>query len=329
MSALPQTTIKRFKYDFSVSPDKRWGHIIGAFKESIPFLKTQIDNLLTSMQIGSSTLFIVRQLIKLYKKNVMYYSEMESLSILLDISVEKLMLMQLCYEYNSMCTSVGTRVNGKNIHYRTMDWELDFLKDITIELEYIKDGQSIALATTWLGYIGVLTGVSNQHFSISVNFRLSGDRTFTKFMTNVWNVLSLKWPIGYLVRDIFETNCSYEEALVLLRKTILISPTYFTVCHNQDNPIVIVRNPANVDIERSGQFVVQTNADNNKSNINILHSLERIELTEGILNNNNNFNSVGELFDTFNKHPIINEETVYISIMDPINFTLYTTLNLQ
>lgn len=58
---------------------------------------------------------------------------------------------------------------------RTMDWESDFLTRMTVELDFQLGGKTVALATTWAGFVGVLTGMRPGAFSVSVNFRVKGD----------------------------------------------------------------------------------------------------------------------------------------------------------
>ena len=40
-----------------------------------------------------------------------------------------------------------------------MDWELDLLKPLTIEVDFQKAGKTAYVATTWAGYVGVFTGL--------------------------------------------------------------------------------------------------------------------------------------------------------------------------
>lgn len=44
-----------------------------------------------------------------------------------------------------------------------MDWGMEFLKPLTIEVDFVKGGRSQYVATTWVGYVGVLTGMHTCH----------------------------------------------------------------------------------------------------------------------------------------------------------------------
>jgi hypothetical protein len=45
------------------------------------------------------------------------------------------------------------------LHFRNLDWEMDILRDLLIQVEYVREGEVIAKAVTYAGYNGVLTGV--------------------------------------------------------------------------------------------------------------------------------------------------------------------------
>lgn len=55
-----------------------------------------------------------------------------------------------------------------------MEWEMPYLRPITIEVEFINNNTTVAIGTTWVGYVGILTGMSmveGKEFGVSVNFR--------------------------------------------------------------------------------------------------------------------------------------------------------------
>lgn len=77
---------------------------------------------------------------------------------------------------------------------------MEFLRPITIEIIYKKKLKTIAKCSTWVGYVGILTGIhlGSNPFSISVNFRVVGD----SFWKNVAKAIASAWPIGFLIREI-------------------------------------------------------------------------------------------------------------------------------
>jgi hypothetical protein len=63
------------------------------------------------------------------------------------------------------CTSGGARVktlNGsKMVHFRTLDWVMDELRSGVVHLEFVEKpgGPVIARSITYVGFVGILTGV--------------------------------------------------------------------------------------------------------------------------------------------------------------------------
>jgi hypothetical protein len=47
---------------------------------------------------------------------------------------------------------------GFPIHGRTLDWHMPVLKTLAIEVVFQRRGVPVCRATTWAGYVGVLTG---------------------------------------------------------------------------------------------------------------------------------------------------------------------------
>ncbi len=70
------------------------------------------------------------------------------------------------------CTSGGVKlsVEDRMLHFRTLDWGMDPLWKVIVQLEYNRDGVKVASVLTYVGYVGVLTGV-RKALSISLNFR--------------------------------------------------------------------------------------------------------------------------------------------------------------
>jgi hypothetical protein len=68
------------------------------------------------------------------------------------------MLLQLSYESRG-CTSIATVINGNAVLARTLDWDLPELRDLTIELDVRHGTTPLYTATTFAGYVGILTAM--------------------------------------------------------------------------------------------------------------------------------------------------------------------------
>lgn len=128
------------------------------------------------------------------------------------------------------------------------------------QVDFIKAGQLVFTATTWAGYVGVLTGTcplrksvfschsSHIHlmqavaygaglkpgaFSVSVNYRRTekgSEQPLKAFATNLRGAVARHWPVSFLVRAAFERCGSYQAACATLEQSELIAPTYLTIC---------------------------------------------------------------------------------------------------
>jgi hypothetical protein len=58
------------------------------------------------------------------------------------------------------------------VHFRTLDWDMDELRRLVVELEFVRfaGGTVVARTVGYFGYVGVLTGV-REGLSLSLNFR--------------------------------------------------------------------------------------------------------------------------------------------------------------
>jgi len=49
-----------------------------------------------------------------------------------------------------------------------MDWDLELLKDLTIIVDFKYSGQIMFTATTWVGYVGVFTGMKPFGYAVAL-----------------------------------------------------------------------------------------------------------------------------------------------------------------
>ncbi|MES1910342.1 MAG: hypothetical protein MHM6MM_002951 [Cercozoa sp. M6MM] len=165
----------------------------------------------------------------------------------MNIPLGKLTALQLVYEASAACTSVMAPLNARGdslLHIRSMDWEMDFLRDVTLELDVRKAGRTLFIATSWAGYVGILTGVKplpegdlahwQQSFSVAVNYRVL-DMSFGR---NLRKLLRYKWPVGFLVRETLTNACDVYHAIEWLVTSELVAPTYLSICSSKLGAVV-------------------------------------------------------------------------------------------
>lgn len=327
--------VPRYIISLDKKPEERWNQVIKDYKHLFPKVIETIDDTFSSMGsiMGSISKHTSLLVVNLYEKtgSIMYKKELRSISEQTGISLGKLILMQLCYEMAAACTSVvfeheDSQGNKSNIHYRTMDWSMPILKQLTIEAEFQKNGKTLFIAPTWAGYVGVMTAMVPSKFSVALNYRRSNGT----LLGNIKKTMNLAWPIGYLIRNTLESSKSYEEAFEIFATTKLISPCYITLCKNKQKSCVIIRDDKKtVIVIPNVNHIVQTNADPDESapECNILYSYERRCLANKIIKNDiNKWKTYLNIYDSFNKYPIINDETVYTTIMHPEKSKIITQI---
>jgi len=331
-SSISEPTIKTYIINLNDPPRKRWQKVVNDYKHLFGNVLKEIDSILASAGFFGT---IARWMCKAFNKfdKLMYREELRSISFYSGFPIDKLILMQICYEMFSACTSLVMN-NGKegdenmNIHFRTMDWEMDFLKELTIHVKFIKDDNIVFEGITWAGYVGIVTGMSSS-YSLAVNYRRSNGT----LLGNVFRTMTMKWPVGYLVRYILEQDMNINRAMRVLENTQLISPCYITICPSSGNAFVLIRDCDKLIKRRSfdtgKSYLVQTNCDNLDDINDIMWSKQRINTVNKIMETCqvDEKQEFKELYKMFFKHPIINPFTIYSSLLVPKKNILLSTIH--
>jgi hypothetical protein len=336
--------VPSFDIDLDISPDKRWIPLVKQYKKKLKNVYDKMEKMLVdNIGFGGNLkLWLVEKAINLYGDSPLYYDEIKSIANELDIPVNRMILIQLCYECFTACTSIIIDNEDKlsyPIHLRTMDWDDNFLRDITINVRFIKNKRYLFEATTWVGYMGILTGVKPNLFSISINYRRNH---YPQFWKNIVNVLRFNFPVGYLVRECL-TNCTnYDNIVNIMQETKLIAPCYIIMTGvNAGSGKVIVRDRNKYKtnkINLTQKYLFQTNIDPGDANVhhNIEFSLERNYKAEQkcqtYLAHLEENNSVGIINPTqvihhFLEYPILNHHNIYVNVMSPCGPNPDTYLN--
>lgn len=331
---------RHYIIDLSVDPEHAWDDVCKDYKKRILAVEKHIDKILLDGKVSSFLFKCATSVFSFLAKNnkVAFSRELKGISRELDIPVGKLVAMQLIYESSTCCTSLIT-FNGTQVALsRTMDWDLSYLKDITIDVTFVENGRILFKATTWAGYVGILTGISARAFALAVNYRRTDGG---RFLDNIKELVLNSWPVGYLVRHALTEAKTFESACEILQEFPLVAPCYFTIAGRESHQgIIIARNRRAVaqvttlpytNSQRllRANFLVQTNNDYNDraAKNDILFSNRRRGVATGMLNDikpeliDENF-----LWEVMSREPILNSETVYGTIMIPDTFFIDTRL---
>jgi hypothetical protein len=141
-------------------------------------------------------------------------------------------MLNMSYEWS--CTAgVGTDPTGRGCRLlRTLDWPMPGLgRYVVVSRQAGPAGQYYA--ATWPGYVGVLTAMAPGRFSAAINQpplrRHTGICAVDWIIGRVGLWRSLSLPPSHLLRRVFDTCATYEEARRVLIQTPLCLPSFFTL----------------------------------------------------------------------------------------------------
>lgn len=319
-------TIPKYQINLNLPPEERWIEVATDFKKEIYQLSEEIKNILG--MLDSSILFMIRKagtsVINYFRNNnkLLYCQELESISKITKVPFEDLVLSQIIYEFCSACSSVVYKANdGQIVCLRTMDWDMPELKNITINLDFIKDGQVIYSATSWAGMVGLFTVVKKDVGSIALNYRKSNGNLLGSIKRLIYDY---HFPTGYMIREVIEQASKPEELLEWSKNTQLVSPCYL-ILGLPDTGYVIEREPTKIrNIYQIGKYnpkyLIQTNHDQDKDDAdNIFWSYQRRDILDKKIMPDliqlSSEHATSELFDKFLSGYVKNKYTIYISHM--------------
>ncbi|XP_066566990.1 N-acylethanolamine-hydrolyzing acid amidase [Amia ocellicauda] len=170
-----------------------------------------------------------------------YAGEMRGASKGFGCSLADVIVLNLAYEITAFCTSIVAQdINGNLYHARNMDYPFPaILRNMTMDILYVRNGQVAYRGTTFAGYVGIWTGQSPGKFTISGDERSQG----FWWENAVAAFLMKNTPASWLMRNTLEEAEDFQEAVLRLSKVPLISDVYYIVAGvNPGEGVVVTRN---------------------------------------------------------------------------------------
>ncbi|KAM8906501.1 N-acylethanolamine-hydrolyzing acid amidase [Lycaon pictus] len=232
------------------------------------------------------------------------------------------------YFNRKFCTSIVAQDSRGHIyHGQNLDYPFEnFLNKLTVDVQFIKNGQVAFTGTTFVGYVGLWTGQSPYKFTVSGNERDKG-----WWWENVIAALFQRhYPISWLIRTTLSESENFEAAVYKLAKTPLIADVYHIVGGTSPREgVVITRNrngPADIwplDPLNGAWFRVETNYDHWKP---APKKDDRRTPAIKALNATGQANlSLETLFQVLSVFPVYNNYTVYTAVMTAASPEKYMT----
>ncbi|XP_066136406.1 N-acylethanolamine-hydrolyzing acid amidase isoform X1 [Saccopteryx bilineata] len=156
-----------------------------------------------------------------------FTDEIRGMCDALNLSLADCILVNLAYESTAFCTSIVAQDSRGHIyHGRNLDYPFgNFLRKLTVDVQFLKNGQIAFTGTTFVGYVGLWTGQKPHKFTVSGDERDRGwwwENAIAAF-------LQKHSPISWLIRTTLSESENFEAAVNKLAKTPLIADVYYIV----------------------------------------------------------------------------------------------------
>lgn len=165
-------SIPTFRVDLSLPPSDRYVELATAFAPHLRGIGGILDNVLKSRVRFVAFRGIIKYLARNALRHVHLPEEMEELRSIANASgaeLHLLVVLNVLLDSLMGCTSGGvlaatTEGKAGMMHFRTLDWDMDRLRDLLVVLEFVRSNSKepekvVGRSITYAGFVGVLTGV--------------------------------------------------------------------------------------------------------------------------------------------------------------------------
>nr|XP_056711897.1 N-acylethanolamine-hydrolyzing acid amidase [Euleptes europaea] len=300
-----------------VPPERRWDAVAARFDPA--HLRAALSRVIDSV-VPKWVHAVIRPIAEELEFYVAqpFAGEIRGLCRAVGVNAGDGLLLNLAYESTAYCTSIIAQdSNGIIYHGRNLDYPFgDILRNITIDVDFLKNGKVLYKGTTFFGYVGLWTGQRPYKFTISGDERDSG-----KWWENaIAAFLDRDSPVSWLVRRVLSEADSYETATLMLAQTPLIAGVYYIIGGaNPNEGMVITRNRKGpVDIwplepSYGGWYRVETNYDHWKP---APPSDDRRTPAMKAMNATGQENiTLESIYNVLSMYPVMNRDTIYTTVM--------------
>ncbi|XP_074662649.1 N-acylethanolamine-hydrolyzing acid amidase-like isoform X2 [Tubulanus polymorphus] len=229
------------------------------------------------------------------------------------------------------CTSIvaqsgsGQIWHGRNLDYGSNPMERQILSNITIQVDFQRNGTTLYSGSSYAGYVGLPNGQRHKAFTVSMDERDDGN-----IIENLYMLLDGAIPIPMLIRQVLGRPLNYRQALKNLANTRVSAAAYLIVGGIQtEEGAVITRDRKNavdiweIDLKSNRWFVLETNYDHWKP-----PPASDDRRTPG----NKAMNAAGakgfdgsSMFKVLSTPPVLNNETTFTAIMSAVDPNAFHT----
>jgi beta subunit of N-acylethanolamine-hydrolyzing acid amidase len=286
---IPNSNVPRFTIDLSLPPRDRYKSLTTTYKAQIQNLTPLFNGLLADFGISESYHRSINTVAGLMLRGVhsrTETAELRGISEVSGISMYLLVAFNVVLDLLMGCTSGAVKSmepgqdsnDARMLHFRTLDWGMDPLRNIVVQLDFIrsKSGEPtavIASSVTYVGFVGVLTGV-RPGFSTSLNFRplhnaeTRGDQ-FRFYFHHLLVLLGLRPSISSILRSYLFGETPKDQLTSLESISNELPGRHTTAAYlifsNGQSTMTMEKDYKNAIIRQSSTFIVATNHDRDET----------------------------------------------------------------
>ncbi|XP_069601818.1 N-acylethanolamine-hydrolyzing acid amidase-like [Ranitomeya imitator] len=255
----------RYNISLDLSPEQRWEHILQNY--NVTQLKRYIDiffRLLEPNWTRPVLLSLANVYLDFFAEEA-YAGEIRGIAKAGNILTSEAVVLNLFYESMACTSIIAEDPKGNIYHGRNMDlFYADLFKEITIDVDFIRNGKIAYTGTTFVGFVGLFTGQRPYEFTISANARENN----MSLLKNIFSLIFSGSPVSWLIRNTLNEASNYQSAVLQLSNTPIIAEMYITVAGvNSGEGASITRDRRGVayvehlNATNGTWFLLQTNHD--------------------------------------------------------------------
>ncbi|KAH7413947.1 beta subunit of N-acylethanolamine-hydrolyzing acid amidase-domain-containing protein [Phaeosphaeria sp. MPI-PUGE-AT-0046c] len=173
-----KTTPPVYIIDLSLPPSQRYVEVARAYKDSLSGLQHLFDDITQLIPVPNWFIHVMACLLLRRVYSTEQTEELRGISHATSVPMYLLVAYNVLLDLFMGCTSGGACVQAPDatkprmMHFRTLDWGMPELRNVIVQYNFIERprGPVIASTVSYVGFVGVLTGV-RKDISVSLNFR--------------------------------------------------------------------------------------------------------------------------------------------------------------
>jgi beta subunit of N-acylethanolamine-hydrolyzing acid amidase len=282
---LPSPNIPKYTIDLSLLPRERYRALALTYNHVIQGITPLFNQLLGDLGIREKYHPSINRMAGLLLRGVhsqIETAELKGIAEVTGLSMYLLVAFNVVLDLLMGCTSGGVRstrpgrLSGESsmLHFRTLDWGMDPLREIIVQLEFVRSkskapDEVVARSVTYVGYVGVLTGV-RPNLSMSLNFRpMHNTHTrsghFRFYFHHLLVLLGLRPSISSILRSYLFNESESDGPTDLTSISSKLAPQHTTAAYlifsDGETTMTMEKDYGDAVTRKSSNFIVITNHD--------------------------------------------------------------------